>query len=262
MKKITALLVIVMFFACKNEVKTPTSEPVLNTHDSLKKYPENILKIFKAHGRLDLWKQMQVISFTISNPDGDEITTTNLKNRKSLIETPNHDIGFNGKQVWVKNKNTINYEGNAKFYYNLMFYFYAMPFVLADEGINYEDVEPLIFNETEYPGIKISYQNNIGESPDDEYIIYYDKNTNEMAWLAYTVTFFSKEKAKEFNYIKYNNWQKVNGLLLPETIQWYQLENNMPTNKRKEVTFRNVKINKEKTDESIFEIPEGAKIIE
>ena len=49
-------------------------------------------------------------------------------------------------------------KGIPKFYYNLMFYFYAMPFILADDGIVYEDVKPLDIEGKSYPGIKISYE--------------------------------------------------------------------------------------------------------
>ena len=78
-----------------------------------------------------------------------------------------------------------------------------MPFVLADDGITYTNVEPLIVEGKEYPGIKISYEAEIGESPEDEYIMYYDADSNKMAWLGYTVTYFTKEKSKDWHFIKY-----------------------------------------------------------
>jgi hypothetical protein len=83
-----------------------------------------------------------------------------------------------------------------------------------------------------------------------------------MEWLGYTVTFFSKEKSKEFHFIKYSNWQTFNGLVLPETLTWYKYENNLPTEKRNDLKFTNIKLTKEKPESQIFEMPEGAKIIE
>ena len=73
--------------------------------------------------------------------------------------------------------------------------FLTMPFVLADDGINYQDVEPLVFEGKTYPGIQISYESGVGESSEDEYKVYYDPETNKMTWLGYTVTYFSKEKS-------------------------------------------------------------------
>ena len=211
---------------------------------------------------MDKWNTIKSLEFTIKRPNGDEVTTTDLKNRNSLIEMSNHIIGFNGEDVWLKNKDTSQYKGNPHFYYNLMFYFYAMPFVLADDGINYEDVEPLVFEGKTYPGIKISYESGVGESSEDEYMVYYDSVTNNMIWLGYTVTYFSKEKSKKFNFIKYSNWQKVEGLILPEKLTWYENENNLPTTKRNDLLFADVKLSKEKPELDIFEVPDGAQIIE
>jgi len=198
----------------------------------------------------------------MKKPNGDEITTTDLKNRKSLIEMPKHKIGYNGETVWLTSKDTTAYKGNPKFYYNLMFYFYAMPFVLADDGITYDEATPLVFEGQTYPGIKIGYEAGVGESPEDEYILYYNPETYKMEWLGYTVTFFSKEKSKEFHFIKYSNWQTVNGLLLPETLTWYKYENNLPTEKGNDLKFTDIQLSKEKMDASIFEVPEDAEIIE
>ncbi len=96
----------------------------------------------------------------------------------------------------------------------------------------------------------------------NEYILYYNSETNKMAWLGYTVTYFSKEKGKEFHFIKYSNWQNIEDLLLPETLTWYNYENNMPTTKRSDRVFTNVVISKEKPDTSLFEIPEGTNAID
>lgn len=262
MKKSLLIVVVISIFACKNKT-TPTidySEETLDVTTSI--YPENITKIFNAHGGIDAWNTMKSLEFTMKKPNGNEITTTNLKNRKSLINMPNHTIGFDGEQVWLKNKDTAIYKGNAKFYYNLMFYFYAMPFILADDGIIYENVKPLEFEGKSYPGIKISYEAGVGESPEDEYILYYDSETNKMEWLGYTVTYFTKEKGKEFHFIKYSNWQTIEGLVLPETLTWYNYENNLPTTKRNDLLFTDIKISTETPDSSIFEIPAGATIVE
>ena len=166
--KALVLTVFIVAFSCKNKT-TPAvdySEERLDVTTSI--YPVNITKVFDAHGGLDSWNTMKSLEFTMKKSDGDEITTTDLKNRRTFIEMPNHMIGFDGEMVWLKNKDTLQYKGNPKFYYNLMFYFYAMPFILADDGINYEDVDPLVFEDKAYPGIKISYESGVGESPEDE----------------------------------------------------------------------------------------------
>ena len=262
MKNVVVLILLISILACKNKT-TPTvdySEENLDVTTSI--YPENITKVFDAHGGLDNWNAMKSLEFTMKKPNGDEITTTDLKNRKSLIEMPKHTIGFNGEAVWLKNKDTATYKGNPRFYYNLMFYFYAMPFVLADDGIMYEDVAALEFEGKSYPGIKISYQSGVGESPEDEYILYYDPDTHKMEWLGYTVTYFSKEKSIEFHFIRYSGWQSIEGFILPETLTWFKYENNQPTEKRNDLLFTDIKISKENPNVNLFEAPEGAQIID
>jgi hypothetical protein len=262
MKIISLILMLFIVVASCKKKTTPIvdySEEKLDITTSI--YPENISKVFEAHGGIDNWNTMKSLEFTIKKPDGYEKTTTDLKHRNSLIEMPNHLIGFNGETVWLKNKDTVQYKGNPRFYYNLMFYFYAMPFILADDGINYDDAKPLVFEGKEYPGIKISYQSGVGESPEDEYILYYDSETHIMTWLGYTVTYFSKEKSAEFHFIKYSNWQTIEGLQLPETLTWYNYENNLPTIKRNDLQFTNIKLSKERPDRDIFEVPKGVEII-
>ncbi|GAB1857385.1 hypothetical protein MHTCC0001_22210 [Flavobacteriaceae bacterium MHTCC 0001] len=252
----------VTVLACKNKT-TPSinySKESLDITTSV--YPESITKVFDAHGGIDQWSTMRTLAFTMKKPDGDEVTTTDLKNRKSLIEMPKHIIGFNGKDVWLKHKDTATYKGKPKFYYNLMFYFYAMPFVLADDGIIYEDTEPLVFEGITYPGIKIAYESGIGESPEDEYILYYHPETYKMEWLGYTVTYFSKEKSTEFHFIKYGEWQLVEGFVLPKTLTWYNYENNLPTDKRNDLQFVDIKLTKEQLEASIFEMPDGATVVD
>jgi hypothetical protein len=101
-----------------------------------------------------------------------------------------------------------------------------MPFVLADDGIIYEDAEAITFEGKQYPGIKISYEANIGTSPDDNYILYYDAETYQMHWLAYTVTFRSKKPSDRYNLLRYKEWETVNGLVLPKSISWYKKDEN------------------------------------
>lgn len=226
------------------------------------KYPESLSKIFEAHGGLDTWQEMRTLEFSMAKPDGNEITTTDLKERYSLVEMPKHTIGFDGENVWMKSSGNEKYKGNPKFYYNLMFYFYAMPFILADGGILYSNAEPLNFEAKMYPGIKISYESGVGESPEDEYILYYDSDTNKMVWLGYTVTYFTREKAKEWHYIKYSEWQEVEGLLLPATMTWYNVENNLPTTVKNELKFTNISLSRDKMNLKMYMMPEGAEEIQ
>ncbi|MDG5491490.1 DUF6503 family protein [Psychroserpens sp. SPM9] len=263
--KILTLLTLIILSSCKDEKTTQTVDSIdysvedLDVTTSL--YPDHISNVFEAHGGLDAWQKMKTLKFTMTKESGKEITTTDLHNRYSVIEMPKHTLGFDGENVWLRSDAGETYEGKPRFYYNLMFYFYAMPFVLADDGIIYEDIEPLVFEGKSYPGIKISYESGVGESPDDEYLLYYDSDKNQMAWLGYTVTYFSKEKSKTYSFINYSNWQNVNGLILPRQLTWYHTKNNKPTTIRNEVEFTDIVLTESRKEASAYAKPENAEYI-
>jgi hypothetical protein len=141
-----------------------------------------------------------------------------------------------------------------------MFYFYAMPFVLADDGIRYFETDPLIYEGKEYPGVGIGYQNGVGTSPEDEYFIHYDPNTFQMAWLGYTVTYRTGEKSDDIHWIRYDNWTNIEGVVLPKSISWHLVEEAKVGELRNTVTFENIQLSKDAVNEAIFSMPEGAEV--
>jgi hypothetical protein len=217
MKKILLLFVIVVAVSCKNEIKKDLKKEV-SVLVKKENFPTALGKVFEAHGGINSWRKLQTMSFN----KGKEIHTIDLHSRKTIINTPTYSLGFDGEAVWLDEIEKGTYKGNPTFYYNLYFYFYAMPFVLADNGIIYDKIADLVFEGTTYPGYKISYKANIGTSPDDNYRVYYNPKTYQMEWLAYTVTFTSKEANNDYHFIKYNSWENTSGLLLPKEITWYK----------------------------------------
>lgn len=225
MKKLALLLLIsIISFACKNEAKKDVEKEVVKKETTVDKYPKALKDVFDEHGSIDTWNKMKTLSYSLKN----EEHTTDLHSRRAVINSPEYSYGFDGQNTWVSD--TTKFKKDPKFYYNLYFYFYAMPFVLADDGITYSEIKPLEFEGEKYPGYKISYKANVGNSSDDNYFIYYDPTTKEMSWLGYTVTYFSKKPSDKFSIIRYNDWENVNGLLLPKSITWYKKdENGNPT---------------------------------
>ncbi len=257
-----AVFFLILMMSCAKDKKHQYEKEVETETFAKPNFPEELSKVFNAHGGLKDWQKMKSLRFGMSKNDGIEITTTDLQSRSELIDNPNFTIGYDGEILWVKNKSQDPYKGNARFYKGLMFYFYAMPFVLGDDGIIYSETEPLEFEEMTYPGIKISYNSGVGESPEDEYILYYNKNTYQMEWLAYTVTFGKDEKSKDFHFIRYDDWQNINGLKLPESISWYTYENNTPKAFRNTVQFIDVSLSERHPNSDMFKKPQGALIVD
>ena len=249
------MFTIIIFIAIS--CKTTQNKQTVN----LSKYPTDLQKVFAKHGGLDTWEQHYALTYQIVKEEGNETHYINLKDRRDRIDAPSFQMGNDGSGIWLKEKGK-KYEGNAVFYHNLMFYFYAMPFVLADDGIIYSKADSITFEGQTYPGIKISYGTGIGTSPEDEYFIYYDAKTFEMAWLGYTVTYYSKEKSSNVKWIRYHDWANINGLLLPNSITWYKYEDGKLTEPRGSAEFDGIKLLTTAYKDTFFEKPDNANFVE
>jgi hypothetical protein len=262
MKKTLLLaLLSLALFNCKQDTKPADIKEDVSVV-APPSYPKDIAKVFDAHGGMERWNNFNSLYFEIESEGVNEKTTVALKNRASLIDAEHYYLGYDGKTVWLKEKDTVKYKSNPKFYYNLMFYFYAMPYVLGDDGIHYKEVAPLEHEGIAYPGVLISYDNGVGESSDDEYILYYHPETHQMTWLAYTVTFFSKEKSKKFSLIRYKEWETLEGVLLPSTLQWFKYEDGVIGDMRNELKFVNAKLDTKTPDTIFFAPKDNATVIE
>ncbi|MEP5614420.1 MAG: DUF6503 family protein [Cyclobacteriaceae bacterium] len=257
MKNILVLLLMVSIVACQPNQSADNnqqSEAQVATAPVTSHHSETISKIFEAHGGYANWASMKQLSYM----KGGESTITNLENRKIKLVSDEMTVGFDGENVWVT-PDTVD-ASRSRFYHNLYFYFYAMPFVVGDPGAFYEDVESMEIKGATYNGVKVSYGEGVGDSPDDFYIIWYNPETYKMEWLMYTVTFRSGEANENYRLIKYDQWGDVEGVNLPTTIQWHTYEEGVVGDMRNEVLFEEIKLSTEAPSEDLFEMPEGAQI--
>ncbi|MDP5171766.1 MAG: hypothetical protein NWR72_16075 [Bacteroidia bacterium] len=223
-------------------------------------YPTAFQQVLDSHGGIDTWRSKQSLQFDLVKESGTETHQINLWTREDKVTAPDFAMGYDGSQVWLMAD--TSYQGNAVFYHNLIFYFYAMPFVLADEGIVYSETAPLVVEGKTYPGIKMSFESGVGTSDKDEYLLHYDPETYQMAWLGYTVTYFTGEKATAFNWIRYDDWATVDGLVLPNSMSWYDTADGLPTEFRNKLPVSNVRLSGEAMPETTFAMPAGAEMVE
>ena len=213
-----------------------------------------LTEIFKAHGGYEQWDKMKTLSYK----KGEETTITHLKNRKIRLESPDQVIGFDGEHVWVTPDSAD--ASRSRFYHNLFFYFYAMPFVVGDPGANYEVLEKRALKGKTYNQIKVGFDQGVGDAPDDNYILFSNPETNRMEWLMYTVTYRSGEPGEKYNLINYKSWDTFNSLILPTAIEWYQFENDSVGDPRSEIIFENTEILASAPNAALFEMPAEAQI--
>lgn len=264
MSKIYLLVLALAIFSCK---EAPKKEMIADAVEevsiqvNLNKYPSELNKVFGAHGGLKAWKGYKTLNFEMPNEEFNEIQTIDLHKRFDKISTPAYTLGYNGSEVWLID-NIGDYKGKPKFYHNLMFYFYAMPFVLSDDGIIYEEVDALVYEGVSYPGYKISYNSGVGASSTDEYYIHYDAKTYEMRWLGYTMTYFSGEPSDKISWINYADWVKVHEVLLPKSITWHKVEEGEIKEAVKTVNFENTSLSTAAKPIDFYSRPENAVIVE
>lgn len=267
MKTISSLaLAFMLIMACEDEKKDTQnvihdSIPINRNTTVNSDHPVPLKEVFKVHGGISQWSAMGNLCFQIQSRTGIEIHTISLPDRRVKIESTYWSIGYDGEEVWLLENKENAYKGDPGFYYNLMFYFYAMPFVLGDSGIEYKEVKATELDGMVYEGIKVAFKEGVGSSPKDEYILYFQPETYRMAWLGYTVTKGSDQKSSEWHYIKYDRWQDVNGLLVPSELVWYTAENGKPGAVRNKVNFTNVTITESILDASVFAKPAQGQLV-
>lgn len=248
------LLLCITLMACEN---TNTKEAINNIAPE-RTFPALFTKILDAHGGLDQWEAMNTLTFEKGEGAEREYHTVDLKSRKSLIERKGKfQLGSDGEKVWVSPHRDSFPGSSPRFYHNLYFYFVAIPYVLADPGVVYEDMGEQMVGEEKYRVLKTGFQENVGDAPDDQYWLYVDPETYLVDFITYSVTYFDSAKATTYNALKYE-WGKSNGLLVPKTFIGYKWVDGALGEERYKREYGPVVYSKEKTNHQRFAIPEGA----
>ena len=252
-KQYFLLLTIVLLISACDTVKVP-SQQVKTTP-----LPTLLQKALTAHGGLAKWQEMNTLEYSMERNQKPEKHIIDLQSRKVLLKHEDYQLGFDGQEVWISPNKEAFGKGSPRFYHNLYFYFYAIPFVLADPGVRYEVLPQKEIQGQLYNALKISYGAGIGDAPDDYYIAHFNTDTNLMEWLLYTVTYYSGEKNEKFKALHYE-WQQVNGLTLPSKLTGYKYEDGQVGDIRYTRPFTDVQIKSTKLNSSIFEMPNGSEI--
>ena len=156
----------------------------------------------------------------------------------------------------------------ARFYAFTPFYFFGLPFFFADPGCKHESQGTKTLDGKEYDVVKFFYEAGIGDTPDDNYVAYFDKETHLLKLVHYIVTYpaFTGGKSPdelERQAIVYDEWQKVNGLLVPKKVTshgWQ--EGKLISESPRSFSYENVTFKKEQPAAGLFTKPEGAAVDE
>lgn len=247
----------IFFLACTSNIAT---KEIIAANKKI--MPKALLQGIEAHGGLERWYELETWAYSIDRNEKPEHHFIDLKTRKALITHPDYTIGFDCKEVWITPDKAAFGKGSPRFYHNLRWYFHAFPFVMADPGINYEVLPQKEMNGRTYDAIKISYNAGVGDAPDDYYIAHFDTETHQMYMLLYTVTYFQGKPGDKYNALIYDDWIKVNDLLVPRSMTGYKYADGKLGDKRYDRPFLDIELTTTPADQSKFEMPAGAEIDE
>ena len=260
-------LTAIFFFSCQqaDPSSDTKSEEVLTEVEKLAP-PEIPLKLemaLEAHGGLDRWQSYQGLEYDLEVQTGEgatklEHSVVDLQHRYERIMYPTYEMGYDGEEYWYHADSIPEDHPDPKFYINLQFYFFALPFVLGDPGINYEDIGQRSFQGKDYEVVKITYQEGIGTASKDQYFLYLDPESHMLKLLLYSVTYFNAENASKFNAAVYEEWQEVKGLKVPAkmTSHKWDAEKEEIGEVRYVKSFSNVKFSLKAPPKELFAKPE------
>lgn len=254
MKHILGILLLLVMVACSTPKQEPAAEvPPVSPKRS---FTPTTTKAFAAHGGIDQWDSFRTLTYEIVGEEENEKQIIDLKNRKVRVSKSDYTIGFDGTDVWLTPDSTA-FSRNARFYHNLYFYFFALPYLAADPGVNLEDLGQVEIEGIKYDKTLMTFGENVGDSPKDQYVLYFDE-TGILRLINYSVTYYDESRATQYSAIKYGNWTDVNGMKLPQELVWYKWENDTLGEKRGGAEFTNLTLSTEAMDESTYAKPEGA----
>lgn len=214
-------------------------------------------EVLDAHGDWGQWIQAKAMSYTMIHETNltQETHFINLDSRKIRIDANNFQMGFDGEQTWIS-PNRESFGGQSvRFYHNLYFYFYTIPYVFTDPGVIVKKIEPKSLNGKSYKTFQVTFEPNKGDSPDDEYYMLINEETNRIEYLLYTVTYFGATNPG-LNALKYEDYRNAAGVYFPRIITGYNLEGENTTNVRIQMSFADVLLLEDEFETSIFEKPE------
>jgi len=224
---------------------------------------------YSAHGGLETYKKFNVVEYDLKDLPFSPVGVLNdhqlidLNSRHVLITSDTYKIGFDGNEAWI----TPNIEALGippRFYSSTPFYFFGLPFLFADPGANLEPLGIKELNGKKYNVVKVTYDNGVGDTSNDNYVAYIDKDTNQLKLVHYIVTYPPLMQGKTIDELErhaamYDEWQEADGLSVPKKISFYVWsEDSLGDEALGFIRFENVSFKKESPDPTIFQKPEGA----
>lgn len=226
MKKLILLLFLASILSCNNNKNTSQDTSTVSqdkdTEEEVSPAVAYAQEIEQAHNK-DEWEQQNAVSFDITlKMGGNEILNGKLTSRTNSggirLDRKDNSLIYDGEQVYISPEDAS--DERARFHMFTWQYFFSLPFKLTDPGTNWELLEPEAIKGEIFNRGKLSFDTEVGDSPDDWYIVYQGPNSKLLYAAAYIVTLGKEvdEAEKEPHAIVYHDYQLYKGI--PIATRW------------------------------------------
>lgn len=228
--------------------------------------PEALAQCLDAHGGLDTWSQYGTLEYAFTRERGgttlQDRQLVDLVDRRLRITADAYTIVHDGQTVGIApGPDALDYGPGPRFYSMTYFYFFAIPFVLADPGTNHEAMGTETVDGTPYDVVKVSYDAGVGDAPEDVYLAYIDAETHRLGFVRYSVTYGDIGRTEPTSVIHYREWTETSGLVVPTRATFHPWEDGSLGASTAEVRFDAVAFASERPSDDAFAMPEGAATI-
>lgn len=198
---------------------------------------QRIEQAIEAHGGLARWYGNGPLAFRFNYRPLDDGTPRDTyevasywsaQTRHRLAQDTTIQYGWDGQQAWAYPTDTL-VPYNVRFWSLTPYYFVGIPFVLADEGINLTMMEPDTLAGSTYDLVKVTYEDGVGDAPDDYYVIYVGRDDKRVGAIRYIVSYpgyFPDGGHAPEKLMTYEGEQTVDGVILPKRYRtfWWKDE--------------------------------------
>ena len=233
--------------SCKDTTETSATAKEINEGKEL------VMKSIEAHGGKDKWYANGQLQFrwrynmTDRGPDAvvdttQTVDTTTLAVMHEVTDSP-IKFGLNNGEAWLSPKGA-DFGRPPRFWALTPYYFLGIPFIFNDDGANFELLtEPMEFEGKDYTQVKVTYDPDSGDAPDDYYVLLIDPETFITRGAYYTNTnkLLGRKTVGPPKFMTLDNLQDVNGIKLASGHRTMKMVDNKITDQMRFTEVTNVK---------------------